>query len=265
MAESLDDTHRAQAQMRRARYASSQSDYHEQAEAADAAVAAARRADRPTVEVEALAYKVAALTRLGAWLLALPQVVEQTLAQAQQIDDDGIRSYAMAAVALYYLEDGDLAHAAQILSRSLNAARHAQSRRLDLESQYHGHLGFTYAQLGLYARARDALETGLELANVMGIGRYQGDQMLNLGFVHWRIGDLDTAIRMEETALQEYSATGEAYGQAACWAYLGYMHEELGDLAAAARFGRSPYRFCRARYGIGQDRSAGHGGAGAIG
>ncbi len=236
LAECLDDdAHRAQAQIRRARYASSLSDYHEQAEAADAAVAAARRADRPTLEVEALAYKVAALMRLGA-RTALPQVVAQTLAQAQQIDDDGVRSYAMAAVALYHLEEGDLAHAAHILSRSLDAARHARSRRLDLESQYHGHLGFAYVQLGLYAKARDTLETGLELANVIGIGRYRTYPMLNLGFVHWRIGDLDTAVRMEETALQDYLATGEAFGQAACRAYLGYMYEELGDLAAAANY-----------------------------
>ena len=97
-------------------------------------------------------------------------------------------------------------------------------------------LGFTYAQLGLYAQARSALETGLNLANLMGIGRYQAYHRVNLGFVCWRMGDLNTAVQMEEQALKEFTATGEAFGQAACQAYLGYIYEEAGDLVRAAGF-----------------------------
>ena len=230
-----DDVCRAQAQTRRARYASSQADYREQLEAAEAAIAAARRAGSLAAEVEALAYKVTALMRLGE-RTALPEVVEQTLAQAQRVGDEGIRSYAMAAAALYYLEAGDLVRAAQILSQSLDAARRARSRQLDLESQYHGHLGFVYAQMGLYTEARATLAAGLELADLMGIGRNKAYQMINLGFVCWRLGDRNTAIQMEEAALKEYAANGDAFGQAACRAYLGYMHEEAGNLTSAAQF-----------------------------
>ena len=234
LAEQLDDDgRRGQAHLRHARYVSSQADYRELAQVADAAIAAAQRAGRPALAVEALAYKVTALLRLGE-RSALRSVVTETLALAQTIGEDDIRSYAMAAVALYYFEEGDLAHAAQILAQSLNAARRSQSRRLDLECQYHGHLGFAFAQLGLYSEARDALGAGLELANLTGIGRHQAYQMVNLGFVHWRSGDLATAIQMEEAALQEYAATGDAFGQAVCRAYLGYMHEEMGDLVSAA-------------------------------
>lgn len=236
LAESLnDDVRRAQAQLRRARYTSSRADYREQAQAAEAAITAAQRAGRLSLEVEALAYKVTALLRLGE-RSTLPQAVADTLACAQKIGEDDIRSYAMAAVALYYLESGDLARAAQTLAQSLDAARRGQSRQLDLESQYHGHLGFAYAQLGLYSDARAALEAGLELANLMEIGRHQAYQLVNLGFVYWRTGDLPAAIQMEEKALQEYTATGEAFGQAVCRAYLGYMHEAADRWSAAAQY-----------------------------
>jgi predicted ATPase/DNA-binding SARP family transcriptional activator len=234
LAEALDDDlRRAQAQTRLARFATSQSDYRGQLQAAQAAILAASRAGALTVELEALAYKVTALMRLGE-RGALPGVVEQALDRAQKVEDEAIRAYAMAAVALYYVESGDLARAAQSLNESLEAARRSSIRRLDLEAQYYGHLGFTYAQLGLYAQALQALEAGLALATLMGLGRYQAYHKLNLGFVYWRLGDLDTAVRMEEQVLQEYSATGEAFGQAASRAYLAYIYEAKGNLAFAA-------------------------------
>lgn len=236
LAETLnDDTHRALAQMRLARFATSQSDYRGQSEAAEAAILAAKRAGNSTVELEALAYKVTALMRLGE-RVTVHQVVERMLAQIQKVEDDNIRAYASAAVAIYYVENGDLTRAIQFLNQSLESAKHATIRHLDLESQYHGHLGFAYIQLGLYTQACDTLVVGLELANLMGIDRYQAYHMINLGFVYWRIGDLKAAAQMEEQALKEYSATGEAFGHAGCQAYLGYIYEEEGNLALAAEY-----------------------------
>lgn len=253
LAEDLDDdARRAQAQMRRARYASSQADYREQAQAADAAIAAARRGGAQPLELEALAYKVTALLRLGLFPTLQP-VVAATLSLAQQVDQDAIRSYAMAAVALFYFENGDLGRAAQVLAQSLEAARRAPHRQLDLESQYHGHLGFAYAQLGLYAEARAVLEAGLKLTDLTGIGRYRAYQMLHLGYVLWRTGDLDGAFQMEEAALQEYLATGEAFGHAACLANLGNMHAEAGRLAVAAQYLAQAREAC-AKLGVEADR-----------
>ncbi len=150
----------------------------------------------------------------------------------------------------------------RFLSQSLDTARRARSRQLDLECQYHGHLGFVYAQLGLYTDARATLEAGLELANRLGIGRYRAYQMLNLGLVHWRMGDLNSAIQMEEAALAEYSATGEAFGQAACHAYLGSVYEARGDLTAASQY-LAEARTMFAALGVEPDtvRSAGCGSA----
>ncbi len=236
VAESLgDDARRAQAHIRQARYATSQADYRGQLAAAEAAIAAADRAGALTVTVEALAYQVTALMRLGE-RMALPPAVARTLAQAQQIHDDNVRAYAHAAVALYYVEAGDLARAAQLLGQCLAAARRAKARDLNLESQYYGHLGFTYAQLGLYPQARETLEAGLELARSMGIGRYQAYYLLNLGFVYWRLGDLNTAVQAEAQALADYMATGEVFGQAVSRAYLGCIAETAGDLAGAAEY-----------------------------
>ena len=234
LAESLgDDKRRAQAQVCVSRYATSQSDYRGQLEAAEAAITAANRVNSLTVEVEALAYKVTALLRLGE-RAALHRVVEQTLAQVRKVSDNNIKAYAMAAVALYYVEEGDLFSAAQCLEQSLDAAKYSSVRRLDLEAQYYGHLGFTYVQLGLYSQALEALKTGLELADLMGLGRYRAYHKLNLGFVHWRLGDFETAIQMEVEVLEEYSATGEVFGQAAAHAYLGYIYEEAAKLDLAS-------------------------------
>lgn len=253
LAEDLDDdTRRAQAQLRRARFASSQANYREQAQAADAACAAAPRGRALAIELEALAYKVTALLRLGQ-SQSLPPVVAETLSLAQAVNEEAIRSYAMAAVALYYFENGELARAARTLTQSLEAARRAPHRQLDLESQYHGHLGLAYTQLGLYAEARDVLEAGLKLTNLTGIGRYRAYQMLHLGYVYWRTGDLDAAFQMEEAALQEYLATGEAFGQAACLAYLGNIHAEAGRLESAARYLAQAREAC-AQLGVEPDR-----------
>lgn len=236
LAETLnDDTHRALAQVRLARFATSQSDYRGQSDAAEAAILAANRAGNSTVELEALAYKITALMRLGE-RAAVRLVVERALAQIQKVEDDNIRAYASAAVAIYYIENGDLAHAILFLNQSLESAKRAAIRHLDLESQYHGHLGFANIQLGLYTQACDTLVTGLELANLMGIDRYQAYHMLNLGFAYWRIGDFKAAVQMEKQALKEYSTTGEAFGQAACQAYLGYIYEAEGNLALAAEY-----------------------------
>jgi predicted ATPase/DNA-binding SARP family transcriptional activator len=242
---SADDRRRAQAQTRLARYAGSLAAYRQQMEAAQAAIAAAGRANASALEAEALTFKVTALMRLGE-RGTLEQTVAQTLAQAQETQDDTVQAYATAAAALYYFEEGNLARAVQLLSQSLEAAKRAEVRHLDLESQYYGHLGFTYAQLGLYTQAREVLEAGLKLADLMGIGRYRAYQMLHLGFVHWRIGDYGTAVRMEEQAFQEYLATGEAFGQAACQAHLGFILEDAGHwdeaeaylLKASAGFAR---------------------------
>ena len=212
------------------------------------------------MEVEALAYKLTALMRLGE-RTALLEVVEQTLAQAQRLEDADIRCYAMAAAALYHLEAGDLVRAAQILLQSLDAARRAKGRQLDLESQYHGHLGFAYAQLGLYRGPRYA--GGRPGAGEFdGIGRNKAYQMINLGFVCWRLGDRDTAIQMEEAALKEYAANGDAFGLAACRAYLGYMHEEAGNLASAAQFLAETREGLPSPMSSQTHRSAGHRGTG---
>ena len=235
LAETLDDdTRRAQVHIRQARFATAQANYREQLAAAESAIVAASRSGAVAVTLEALAYKITALLRLGR-RQDVPQAVAQTLTQVQQVDDDHIRAYAMAAVALYYVEIGDLAGAAQALAQSLEAARHAPVRHLDLESQYYGHLGFTYAQLGLYSEARAALAAGLEIALLMGIGRYQAYHRLNEGFISWRMGDLPTAIEREEHALAEYRASGELFGAAACQAYLGYIYETAGDLVQAEK------------------------------
>ncbi|HNB50620.1 MAG TPA: hypothetical protein PK530_01685, partial [Anaerolineales bacterium] len=227
LADSLDDDERrAQAWICQARYASSKADFHGQLNAAEAAIGAADRANAPVLEGEALAYKITASLRLGE-RTEVKKIVEKTLILTQNIADPHIQAYAWAAIAIFYIEIGDLVMAVRFLKQSLEAAQISKVRHLDLESQYYGHLGFAYFQLGLYAEAQQALEKGLELANLMQVGRYQAYHRVNLGIVHWRLHHLETAIQMEEQALHEYALTGEVFGQAACHAYLGYIYEAM--------------------------------------
>ncbi len=248
-----DDTRRAQAYTRQTRYASSLADYPAQLQAARAAIAAARRSGALGVEVEALTFQVTALMRLGEWA-AVQQAVQETQPKARQITDENIQAYALAAIALYYVETGDLARAVELLNQSLEAIQRAKSRRFDLECQFHGHLGLAYAQLGLYAQARATLEAGVTLADTIGIQRYQAYHKLTLGWAYWHDGDTNTALSMEGQAFEGFLATGEAYGQAACQAYLGYILENAGNptlatehLAQArtgfAKLGVDPDRF----------------------
>ena len=229
------DEWRALVSIRRARYASSLANYRGQLEAAEAAIMAATHANTLTslpLEGEALAFKITALLRLDE-RVAAKETVEKTLARIPQIKDKHIQAYAWAAVALFYVDSGDPARAIRFLNQSLHAASHSPIRHLDLESQYYGHLGFAYIQLGLYPEARKALETGLELANLMGIGRSQAYHQINLGLVHWSMGNLDMAAQMEMQALHEYSTTGEVFGQAVCHTYLGYIYETARQWALA--------------------------------
>lgn len=227
LAESLDDDERrAQAWICQARYASSKADFHGQLDSAEAAILAADRANAPVLEGEALAHKITALLRLGE-RTEVKKIVEKTLALTQNLADPHIQAYAWAAIAIFYIEIGDLVMAVRFLKQSLEAAQVSKVRHLDLESQYYGHLGFAYLQLGLYAEAQQALEKGLELANLMQVGRFQAYLRVNLGVVHWRLFHLDVAVQMEEQALREYSLTGEVFGQAACHAYLGYIYEAM--------------------------------------
>jgi DNA-binding SARP family transcriptional activator/tetratricopeptide (TPR) repeat protein len=230
-----DDARRAQAQLRRARYAGSLADFPAQLEAAEAAIASAGRARDPDIEVEALAYKVTALLRLGDHTAA-QLAVEQALARTQQAQDDSARAYAYAAVALYYNDEGDPARGARFLIQSLEASRRSKVRALDLECLYLGHLGVVYCHLGLYDPARAVLEEGLDLANLLNIGRYQAYHQFNLGFVCSQLGDFDAAVQMEEQALAKFLTSGNAFGQAACQATLGDVYQKAGNLSLAAEY-----------------------------
>jgi len=92
-------------------------------------------------------------------------VVEETLAKAQGNVDEEVRAYVLGDVAFYYVESGDLSRAVQLMSQGAAAARRAGDRQK--ESRFNANLGFTYAQLGLYAQARATLEAGQALTEAI--------------------------------------------------------------------------------------------------
>jgi tetratricopeptide (TPR) repeat protein len=245
-----DDTRRSRAYLQQARYAAGQDDNQAMLHAAEAAIGAARRAGNVTLEVKALIGKVQALTDSGEHAAA-QRTANETIVRAQGIEDGVARNAALGDVAYFYLEAGDLVRGLELLSQGAEAARQTGDRRK--VSQCDVNIGFTLAQLGLYAPARATLEAGLALAEATSDRRLQARHTINLGFVHWRSGDRDMARQLVEQALGEFKATGDAYGQAACLAYLGFMREEAEDWDAAAEY-LAQARAGFARIGVDSDR-----------
>ena len=251
LAETMDDdTRRSRAYLQQARYAAGQDDNQAMLHAAEAAIGAARRAGNVTLEVRALTGKVQALTDSGEHAAA-QRAADETIVRAQGIEDEAARNAALGDVAYFYLEAGDLVRGLELMSRAAEAAQQTGDRRK--ASQCDVNIGFTLAQLGLYAPARATLEAGLALAEATGDRRLQARHTINLGFVHWRSGDRDTARQLVEQALGEFKATGDAYGQAACLAYLGFIREEAEDWDAAAEY-LAQARAGFARIGVDSDR-----------
>ena len=228
---SNNDTRRAEAFLRQAQLASWQDDYPAMLQAAEIAITAANRVGNLALELRARTGKIVALTTLGEYAAA-QQAVEETIEKAQGNHvDEVLRAYTLSDVAFYYVESGDLSRAIQLMCQGVEGARKAGDRQK--ESVFDTNLGYTYAQLGLYAQARAALEAGLSLAEVVGDRRLQARQLTNLGFVHWRTGDLDTAHQMAERVRQEFLATDDLYGKAVHLTYLGYILEECGHAVTA--------------------------------
>ncbi|HEV8339344.1 MAG TPA: adenylate/guanylate cyclase domain-containing protein [bacterium] len=233
LAEELNDDNRlAEAYFRQAVYASAMADFRASLRAAEQAVAAARRAANPVMEVRALAVKLGAQTRSGD-MSGAEQTTEEALARAHAVGDEAALVFAMGRAALFYGDSGDYGRGQELVSQTVELAHRLGNR--EREARGLGNLGYGFAILGMYKQARATLERALQLDEAVGNRRGRAYDLQNLGLVYFRSGDTRAARRVLEQSLQDFTAVGDAFGRAASFQYLALVMEHTGDSSGAAR------------------------------
>ena len=229
LATELDDHRRAEAHYRQAVYLVKTGDFRAALKAFDSALVVARRAGHRRLEALLLGSKVISQNRQGD-LSGAAATAQEALACARQADE-ATAARVMSNLAVYYVEAGDLARAAQ-LHREQAAINHRLGDRA-AEANALANLGYDYVLLGMYDAGRAALEQSLVIHRLIGDRREHPYALLNLGLTHWRNGDIPAARQVLEEAQIELAALGDTFGRAAGLSYLALALEHAGQADSA--------------------------------
>jgi class 3 adenylate cyclase/tetratricopeptide (TPR) repeat protein len=227
-----DDNRLAEAYLREALHARWTGDNRACVQAAEEAGAAARRAGNPLIEVQVLAVRAFALTRLGE-MRAAATAAQEALARAEDLGDDLTLARVLAQAAPHNSESGEAATAQRLHTQSAELFRRLGDRAREAGSRVN--LGYSYVLLGLYKLGRTTLEQALELTETIGSRRPHGYALQNLGLAYFRSGDGRAARRALEVSLVDLAVVGDQLGRAFSLLYLALVLERLGDIAGAGR------------------------------
>ena len=228
LARQLDDARLAEAHYREGNYWDSRGDYRAALQVFDTAITLARRVGHVKIEALVMAVKSIGQNRLGDGRAAA--TAEAALALIPHVDE-ATAARIMNNVAVYFVESGDLAKAAQLHGEQA-AINHRLKDRAS-EANALSNLGYDYTLLGLYDSARGAQEQALHMDQAIGARREAAYAMLNLGLVCWRLGDDGEAHDVIEQAEGSLADLGDAFGQAAGLSYRALVFEQVGDAASA--------------------------------
>ena len=237
LAEGLDDTCQATAHYRHALYLDHQGDYRAALQAYEVALASARRAQDRALCVSVMAMRLICQNRLGE-LSAAAAAAQEVLACAHEVNEV-TRAKALSNLAVYYVESGDLARAAQLHSEQADINHQLGDRGAEANALVN--LGYDYVCLGMPAAARPPLEQAIKILQAIGARREIAYARLNLGLAYWRSGESQAARQVLEQVQGELAALGDVFARAAGLSYLGLAHEQSGDVAGAIE------RFAQAR------------------
>jgi tetratricopeptide (TPR) repeat protein len=229
LSKQLDESRLAEAHYRAGSTWDFLGDYRAAVQAYDTSREAARQAGYTKVEALTLALIALDQNRLGDFPIAAA-AAQDALALIPLVDEVTTASI-LNNVAVFYVESGDLARAAQL--HGDQAAIHRRLGDRASEANSLTNLSYDYAVLGLYSLARSALESALPLGRAIGARRESAYTLLNLGLVHWRCKDANAALSLLEQAQSDLEAVGDTFGYAAGLSYLALVLEESGDLAGA--------------------------------
>jgi len=195
----------------------------------DIGLEAAWRASDHALGTLILGAKVICLGRLGD-LQAAQATADQILTRAYEVDEK-TSVQVLSNLAVYYIEAGDLAKAAQFHNEQVVLGRRLGDRYA--EGHALNNLGYAYVCLGMFQAGQQALEQSLEVYQPIGVRRDAVYAGLNLGLAHWRMGNSQVALELLEKMEHETVALNDMFGRAAGLAYVGLVQETLGNLARA--------------------------------
>ncbi|HTP09901.1 MAG TPA: adenylate/guanylate cyclase domain-containing protein [Anaerolineae bacterium] len=145
---------------------------------------------------------------------------------------EGIDSIdALINLAVYYVESGDLARAAQLHQEQATIAQRLGERRKQATALMN--LGYDYQCLGMYETGRETLEQALRLFESFGARRELAYARLNLGLIYWRSADIPAALNTFKSVQPELAALGDTFAEAAGLSYLAIVLGQRGEAGEA--------------------------------
>lgn len=233
LAKGFDDDNRlAEVYHRQGNYYRLTGDNREARRVAEEALAAARRAGNPTIEVEALSLLAQAEARVGETEEAI-RTAEEALRKARELGDRPTLALVLHRAAFSYIESGEISRSVVLQTEQIEIDRRLGNRAR--EGSGLANLGTDYLGLAMYKQARVTLEQALQIAEALGSRRLRAYGLLNLAGVYWLSGDIRTGLRLIEQSLSEVTASGDQWGRAGALEGWGLGLEDSGDFAGAER------------------------------
>jgi tetratricopeptide (TPR) repeat protein len=229
LAKALDDNALAEAHYRQSLYMDGTANYRIALQECDIAYAAAQRANNAGLLVRLLGMKAIWQGRLGE-VDAATATAQEILMRAREIDE-ATAVKALSNLAVYFVESGDLARAAQLHTEQASIAYRLGDRYAEANARLN--LGYDYVLLGMYAEGVAASNQAVKLQQAIGVRRDLNYARLNLALAYWRNADIASARQLLESMRDELSRAEDAFARAARLSYLGLVLEQSGELQDA--------------------------------
>lgn len=232
LAQSLnDDSHLAEAYLRRAMYLSTHGEDRDALLAFQAALIPARRIANRSIEARALAYMSISHVHLGERQPA-QSAAEAAVEAALQAGDPKIMAKVYNNAAVTYSDLGDLAKAIRYLNHSIEHFQ--QVGDIPGMGNSLNNLGYEYVLLGMVDQATSALERSRSISKGIGARRESAYSGLNFALARLRAQDVSAAFPILHECIAEMADLGDEFGQAAGCTYQGMAYEASGGMEAAA-------------------------------
>lgn len=225
----LGDTFLAEAYFRQVLSFYTTGDYRQAHQMYPIARLAAQRVHNLNIEIRLLGMMVFILNRVGD-RTEVEKVVQELRARMHDVDEEALAK-PLNNLAIYYVESGDMAQAAELHSQVADIL-HRLGDRIG-EANSYDNLGYDYICLGLYDEGQTATQKALEIHNAIGARREALYARLNLGLALMRKGNLNEAGRLFEGAQQESVRIGDEFARAACHSYLALTLEQSHETRRA--------------------------------
>jgi class 3 adenylate cyclase/tetratricopeptide (TPR) repeat protein len=212
----------------------------------NAALRNARQSQATSLELRLLGMMVICQNRLSD-AAGAAATAQQALSRIRELEEiDSIK--VLMNLAVYYVESGDLARAAQLHQEQAAIAQRLGERGNQASALMN--LGYDYLCLGMYEAGQEALEQSLRLFEAFGARRRLAYARLNLGLIYWRNSDWCAALNLLKSIQPELAALGDTFAEAAGLSYIALVLEQIGETCEAQQqFAAAHSIFTRAGIG----------------